>query len=133
MNRFTITDNACFDNLQFWLLSPPRGLKHYTKILMVTGSFKLAKSVKTKNPRLENLPSPQLRKPQSRKQPNLLHLKSTSAKKANKPMAASKKPIKVFKKPTVAKKAKKAVAAKKSTPTKKVASKKSVAKKPAKK
>ncbi|XP_065582739.1 histone H1-delta-like [Artemia franciscana] len=42
----------------------------------VTGSFKLAKPIKAKNPKTGKPKSPQLRRPQSRKQPNLLQLKS---------------------------------------------------------
>ncbi|XP_065571371.1 histone H1-delta-like [Artemia franciscana] len=107
----------------------------------VTGSFKLAKPIKAENPKAGKPTKPTAKKTSVKKtaKPTAIK-KSTSSKKAIKPMAGSKKPVKTFKKPTVAKKA---VAAKKSTPkkgpsvkkapAKKVASKKSVAKKPAKK
>ncbi|XP_065582534.1 histone H1.11L-like [Artemia franciscana] len=107
----------------------------------VTGSFELAKPVKAKNFKAVKPAKPRAKKTLFKKtaKPTAVK-KSPSAKKATKPMAGSKKPVKVFKKPTVAKKA---VAAKKLTPkkglsvkkasAKKVASKKSVAKKPAKK
>ncbi|XP_065561278.1 histone H1-delta-like [Artemia franciscana] len=108
----------------------------------VTGSFKLAKPIKAESPKAGKPAKPTAKKTSVKKtaKPTAVK-KSTSAKKATKPMAGIKKPVKAFKKPTVAKKA---VAAKKTTPkkgssikkapaAKKVASKKSVAKKPAKK
>ncbi|XP_065574969.1 histone H1-delta-like [Artemia franciscana] len=107
----------------------------------VTGSFKLAKPVKAENSKAVRPAKPTVKIILVKKtvKPTAVK-KSTSAKKATKPMAGSKKPVKVIMKPTVAKKE---VAAKKSTPkkglsvkkapAKKVASKKSVAKKPAKK
>ena len=107
----------------------------------VTGSFKLAKPVKAEKSMSAKSAKPTAKKASVKKtaKPTTVK-KSTSAKKVTKPMAGSKKPVKVSKKPTVAKKA---VPAKKSTPkkmspskkapAKKVASKKPVAKKASKK
>ncbi|XP_065577584.1 histone H1-delta-like [Artemia franciscana] len=70
----------------------------------VTGSFKLAKPVKAENSKAIKPAKPKAKKTSVKKttKPTAVK-KSTSAKKATKSMAGSKKPVKVFKKPTVAK------------------------------